>query len=98
MAQFDVYRSSDGGLLLDCQSEVLAHLATRLAVPLIAVADAPELRLRLNPVFEIEGERYAMITQFAAAVRVSELRRIVITLRDYRFDIIGAFDMALTGV
>jgi toxin CcdB len=49
-------------------------------------------------VFEIEGERYAMITQFAAAVRVSELRKLVITLRDYRFDIIGAFDMALTGV
>ncbi|MFK3889476.1 CcdB family protein [Sphingomonas sp. NPDC079357] len=98
MAQFDVYRSSNGGLLLDCQSEVLAYLATRMAVPLLPVADAPELRLRLNPVFEIEGERYAMITQFAAAVRVSELRKLVITLRDYRFDIIGAFDMALTGV
>lgn len=98
MAQFDVFRSDNGNLLLDCQSDVLGYLATRLAVPLLPVADAPELRLRLNPVFEIEGERFAMITQFAAAVRISELRRKVMTLRDYRFDIIGAFDMALTGV
>lgn len=98
MAQFDVYRSVNGELLLDCQSEVLGYLATRLTVPLLPVTDAPELRLRLNPVFEIEGERYAMITQFATAVRSSELRQKVMTLRDYRFDIIGAFDMALTGV
>ena len=98
MGQFDVYRSINGELLLDCQSEVLGYLATRLVVPLLPVANAPDPRPRLNPVFEIQGERYAMITQFAAAVRSSELRQKVITLRDYRLDIIGAFDMALTGV
>ncbi len=98
MAQFDVYRGAQDELLVDCQSDALGHLGTRIVAPLIRIEKAPERRVRLNPVFEIDGERYAMVTQFATAVRTNELRRHVTNLGSYRFDIVGALDMLLTGV
>lgn len=98
MAQFDVYRGTQSELLVDCQSDALGNLGTRIVAPLIPIADAPERKARLNPVFEIDGERYAMVTQFATAVRTNELRRHVTHLGSYRFDIVGALDMLITGV
>lgn len=35
MAQFDVFRTTSGALIIDCQSEALAFLATRVMVPLV---------------------------------------------------------------
>ena len=98
MGQFDVFRDARGELLLDCQSETLGHLSTRIVAPLIPIDRAPERRARLNPVFDIEGQAYAMVTQFATALRVSELRTRVVSLNDRRLEIVGAFDMLLTGV
>ena len=98
MAQFDVYRDAQGGLLLDCQSDALGHLATRMVAPLVPLDQAPELRLRLNPVFEVGGERLAMLTQYSAAIRARELGARVTSLASHRFDVIGAFDMLVTGV
>jgi toxin CcdB len=98
MPQFDVFRTADGELLLDCQSEALGYLATRMTAPLLPIERAPERRVRLNPVFEIGGESYVMVTQFAAAVSSKDLRAKVTNLGTYRFDVIGAFDMLLTGV
>lgn len=98
MAQFDVYRGAQGELLVDCQSDALENLGTRIVAPLIPIAEAPERKARLNPVFDVDGERYAMVTQFATAVRTGELRQHAAHLGNYRFDIIGAFDMLLTGV
>lgn len=98
MAQFDVFRNAAGQLLVDCQSDALGYLGTRLATPLLPVEQAPELRARLNPVFDIDGVAHALMTQFATAVTVKELRIRVVSLDSRRFDIVGAFDMLLTGV
>ena len=98
MPQFDVFRTVGGELLLDCQSDALSHLSTRLTAPLLPIDRSPEGRPRLNPVFEIDGRPYAMVAQFSAAVGLSELRTRVTNLAAFRFDIIGAFDMLLTGV
>jgi toxin CcdB len=98
MPQFDVFRTAQGELLLDCQSDALGNLATRLAAPLIPIDSAPQRRPRLNPVFTIDGQPYVMVTQFAAAVGTNDLHAKVANLAAFRFDIIGAFDMLLTGV
>lgn len=98
MAQFDVFRDAQGELLLDCQSDALGYLAIRMVAPLIPIDQAPERRVRLNPVFDVDGASYVMATQFATAIRSSELRARVSNLASYRFDIVGAFDMLLTGV
>ena len=98
MAQFDVYANRDGQLLLDCQADALANLSTRLVAPLVPVEDAPSLRPRLNPVFDLDGRNYALITQFAAAVSRTELQAHVASLARHRYQIISAYDMMLTGV
>ncbi len=100
MARLDVHARRDGGAgyLLDVQAELLSSLNTRLVVPLLFERDAPTAAARLNPVFEIAGERVVMVTQFAAAVRVSELGAAVSTLRDRHEMVTAALDLLITGV
>jgi len=98
MPQFDVYRSAEGALLLDCQSDALGFLATRLVVPLLPSARAPARQARLNPVVSVGGEDYVMVTQFAATVPVRELKQATANLGGARYEIINAFDVLLTGV
>jgi len=98
MAKFDVFRRRAGaGYLLDCQADLLSRLNTRFVVPLLPLEDAPKPAARLNPVFELEGESYVMMTQFAAAVPVSELGEKVASLRDRDIDILNALDMLISG-
>ena len=98
MARFDVYRSAYGAdLLLDCQSNLLRDLSTRLVVPLRLLADAPPPARRLNPVFEIEGHSYAMLTQFAAAIPLRDCGPKVATLAQEDSAIINALDMLISG-
>ena len=40
MAQFDVYRIEGGGLVLDCQSDPLRDLGSRVVAPLRPADDA----------------------------------------------------------
>jgi len=99
MARFDVFLRLDGaGYLLDCQADLLADLATRFVVPLLPPAAAPRPATRLNPSLVIAGEPYVMVTQFAAAVRRSELGARVDNRRDDADRIVGALDLLITGV
>ena len=97
MAQYDVHRF-DGGLVVDCQSELLKHLNTRLIVPLIPRDEAPKPASRFNPIFEIGGIEHVMNTQFAGAVERRRLGGIVASLEDRALEIIDAFDVLITGV
>lgn len=98
MARFDVYRNPAGGYLLDCQANMFSDLNTRLAVPLLPESIAPTPGRRLNPIFAIEGERHAMITQYAAAVEVRELGPRVTSLAEFEYEIGNALDLLITGV
>jgi len=95
MARFDVHQAS-GAYLLDCQTDLLAHLSTRFVVPLVPAGSAPETN-RLNPVFNIDGVRLVMATQLALAVPTRELGPRVGSLADEHSSIMNAFDMLLTG-
>ena len=98
MAKFDVFRRREGdGYLLDCQADLLRGLNTRFVVPLLPARDAPTPAARLNPVFELEGKSYVMMTQFAAAVSVTELGEKIVSLSDRDIDIINALDMLISG-
>lgn len=98
MARYDVYENPAGGYLLDCQADMFRDLNTRIAVPLLREDAAPKPGQRLNPVFTIEGERHAMVTQYAAAVEVRELGRRVTSLAKFDYEIGNALDLLLTGV
>lgn len=98
MAKFDVFRRRSGdGFLLDCQADLLSQLNTRFVVPLLPAGEAPKPAARLNPVFELEGKPYVMMTQFAAAVPVTELGEKIVSLSDRDIEIINALDMLISG-
>lgn len=98
MAKYDVYRMRDGrALVLDCQADLLDALNTRLVVPLLPIDEAPPAMARLNPVFQIEGRRVVMATQFAAAVMMRELGEWVASLADEQDAIGNALDMLGSG-
>ena len=99
MAQFDVLELKSGAeLVLDCQSDLLARLTTRLVVTLIPRELAPDPARRLNPVFTIAGREHVMVTQFAAAVSLGELGGFVLSLQDRSFEIVDALDVLVSGV
>lgn len=99
MAQFDVHENPVGNaLLLDCQADLLSHLNTRLVAPLLLAEDAPKPAGRLNPVFEIRGKHYVMMTQYAAAIELCELGEKAVSLAGRDREIMNALDILLTGV
>lgn len=98
MAKFDVYRQKQGGwLVLDCQADLLSDLNTRLVVPLLPIDQAPKPAIRLNPIFDVEGERLVMVTQFAASVPIRELGEIVQSLSPEQDAVSAALDMLIVG-
>ncbi|MBU6165888.1 MAG: CcdB family protein [Alphaproteobacteria bacterium] len=98
MARFDVYRGvGDGNLLLDCQSNLLNYLNTRLVVPLQVPAQAPRPARRLNPVFDVAGTRYVMVTQFAAVLQLRDCGPVMASLAHEEVAIINALDMLISG-
>jgi toxin CcdB len=105
MSQFDVYRNANPATraripyLLDVQSDLLDPLATRVVVPLCK----PEvlkgkLAERLNPVFEVEGRRMAMLTPELAGVSRKILSERVGNLSNERYSIVAALDLLFTGI
>ena len=98
MAQYDLFPDPTGnGYLLDVQSDLLEGLNVRAVVPLLPQGNAPIGASRLNPVFQIDGAPYLMMTQYIAAVPVGILKAPVGDL-SARFDAItSALDMLFHG-
>ena len=105
MSQFDVYRNANPATraripyLLDVQSDLLDPLATRVVVPLCK----PEvlkgkLAERLNPLFEVDGRKMAMLTPELAGVSRNMLGERVANLSSERHSIIAALDLLFIGI
>lgn len=98
MARYEVYQAPGGpGWWLDVQADVLDVLNTRIVVPLLPEAQAPVPAKRLNPVFEVDGERAVMVTQYLSAVPVRVLGRPMGSLVDKADEIGAALDMVFVG-
>ncbi len=98
MPRYDVYRQAEGrALLLDVQADILDGLNTRAVVPLMPVSAAPKPAARLNPLFEFNGAKVLMVTQFIAAVPTALLREPVGNLASSHRAIIDALDMLFVG-
>ncbi len=96
MARFDVFKSLDGGLVVDFQADLLNHLQTRVVIPLLPAALEPVVAQRLNPSFMIDGMEYMLYPQFTAALSIREMGSHVASLSDRCIEIADAFNM-LTG-
>jgi toxin CcdB len=98
MARYDIYRyPDDDGYLLDVQSDLLAHLNTRVVVPLLPPKVAPKPGRRLNPVFAINAKNYVMVTQFMSSFTAMELGDAAGNLSRHHDEIVAATDMLFQG-
>lgn len=97
MARFDVYRTGKGTLLLDCQTDFLSSIETRLVAPLVP-ADGHKSNLPwLNPIFEVAGIRVMMMTTLLVGIPKAELGTSVASLAEHQDTIMNAIDMLLSG-
>jgi toxin CcdB len=55
MARYDVHASNNGYLYVEIQADDLAHLNTRIVIPLMPPDIAPVPTRHLNQVFHIGG-------------------------------------------
>jgi toxin CcdB len=101
MAWLDVWiprNSRTRGLLVEVQSDLhAAALPTRLCAPLIPAAALSRIFAILNPVFEVAGGRYVMVTQAIAPYDKDRLARWVGNLAEHEDQIIKAIDHLLLG-
>jgi toxin CcdB len=97
MARFEILELQDGALVLDCQADLLSRLRTRFVVPLLPFADASIAADRLNPLLDLAGGRFVMVTQAAATIEVREIKNVVGSARKFESEIMNALDMLLTG-
>lgn len=98
MARYDVYPDPSGfGYLLDVQSDLLNELNTRTVVPLMRPEVAPIPARRLNPAFDVSGERYLMVTQYISAIPANRLGQPATNLSTQFAEITNALDMLFQG-
>lgn len=97
MAQFDVYQTVEGDLIVDCQAEAWSAYNTRFVAPLLRLDTKLPRVERLNPVFDIKDEQMVMMTEFAATIATRALRQTGISLADHDLTIKSALDMLVQG-
>jgi toxin CcdB len=98
MTRFRVYPNPDGnGYLIDVQADPLSHLNTRMVIPLLPLGLAPKPAKTLNPLFDINGETYSMVTQYMASMPVRVLKNVICSVESRRDDIVAAIDLLLQG-
>lgn len=102
MPQFDVFRNPGGGvypLIVDVQAEMLAHLPTRVVVPLVTVKRYGARPItRLNPILKVKNIEYVLVFQLLAAMPRSTLGAAVGSLRSHRDELVAAVDLLFTGI
>ena len=97
MACFDIHAPRASGPVVDVQSDLLEPFGTRVVIPLIELAHAPQAPRRLHPVFEIDGQPLILATHLLAAMRTGELGPPVGSLAGQQDAIRAALDMLFLG-
>lgn len=97
MARYDVREPRGGGLVLECQADMLSGLGTCFVAPLERERGVPSGMERLNPVIEVDGMPHVLLTRLAAAVPVRELGELHGSAAEHHERILNAFDFLLSG-
>jgi len=92
--RLEVWRVSRASLVLNVQSDLL-RIGTCVVVPLIQ-ADSFKPVEGINPVLEVAGLRYLLMTQQLTAIRASDMRERVAYLPDAEGVVVKALGRLLT--
>jgi toxin CcdB len=98
MAQYDIHRLRSGELVVDCQTDFLDILQTRVVVPLVDPEAVPAPLPRLHPLFGIDGGRFLFAAHLMAAIPAHELGSAIGSLACEDLTIGNALDFLLTGI
>jgi len=105
MEQFTLYKNENKNskkaypYFVDVQNDLLSDLNSRIVIPVSTQKDLNYLNAKkLCPVIEINGNSFVLLTHQITSVPCSILKKEVTTLEHYRYDILGAIDLLLTGI
>lgn len=96
MARLDVYRLSDGELVVDCQSDIHRHLDTRFVIPLVPFDSRYPVKQDLNPVADLQGQKLIIVTEAASTISARDIAGTVGNIDGAHDPIVRALDF-LTG-
>lgn len=97
MAQFDIYRIEGHGLVVDCQSDLLSDLRSRVVAPLRRDGEDSVSASRLNPRITVDGIDHRVATQFLRSVDRRLLSQRVSSAVAQEWEIKVALDMLISG-
>ncbi len=104
MPQFDVYVNTNPAsnaiypYIIDVQSPLLDTLETRLVIPLISKSKFNNKAIKnLTPEIMLKGKEYLILTPQIAAIRKSELGKLLENCTLARNEIISSIDFLITG-
>ncbi len=105
MEQFTLYKNENKNskkaypYFVDVQNDLLSDLNSRIVIPVSTQKALNSLNAKkLCPVIEIDGDTFVLLTHQITSVPCSILKKKVTTLEHYRYDILGAIDLLLTGI
>lgn len=105
MEQFTLYKNENKNskkaypYFVDVQNDLLSDLNSRIVIPVATQKALNNLNAKkLCPVIEIDGNTFVLLTHQITSVPRSILKKEVTTLEHYRYDILGAIDLLLTGI
>ncbi len=105
MSQFILYRNEDSSsnstypYFIDIQNSLLSDLNSRLVIPL-----SPHTALqntdvkKLCPVIRLDEGNFVLLTHQMTSVPKSILKTEVTSLEDFRYEILAAIDMLISGI
>lgn len=97
MAQFDVFRLTDGQLVVDLQTDLIGLEASRIVAPL-RDADRYTSFPGLTPTVNVNGVQLVARIPELAAIPGRELREYVGSLDNHRDSLKRALDILIDGI
>lgn len=105
MKQFAVYKNKSRNkqaypYFIDVQADMLAHLNTRLVMPLTQKANSNSQVKSLTPVITIEQVDYVILTTMITTTDVKNLKDedAIINASHLRDQLVAAIDMMILGI
>lgn len=105
MVQFSLYKNRDKRskdsypYFMDVQNALFSDLNSRMVIPFASHESLNKTDVeRLCPVIPISKKNFVLLTHQMTSVPVSILSKEEMSLEDYRYEILDAIDMLITGI